>query len=502
MADNLPSKTLDSIVRRGLGLFRSAFPDLPMGIKRFLGRTSRGVSRQIWGLHKSVEDIDADIVPSAKTSDDILSEWAVLLGLPDGEGGYGRLKPTAASGGEAALTGVLGTAYADGLVATAEDGTTEIALSGAVTIAGTPPGFGSIPARFVAVTKGAVGNLQKGTVCTWQVPPSGADAKFTLTADMSGGLDTEDNPAVFGRIVSRLQTPPRGGVAEDYREWSEDVSGIVSVYVYPHRSGTGSVDVVIVGGGSGVDRVPSEDTRTATEAAIESQRPRGAASVDVVLPSTAVTGLLVRVRVTPSADKYDFDWNDTAASYTVDTGGYTAGPPATLRLNTLAPQSLKDAINAYKNAVGDKPRLQVLSTGAVVNAPIGCVDYADGGGRTTLTLETVTSAWTPPSNGNTVYAYGPVVATIAAGIKALADSLGPSRASGFADDQTPWQDKLTVSGLIGVAETAIDTDGTKLIEEVPVGGATINGAAVDVQGADNTTDGPELLYLRAAAVTQ
>lgn len=499
---NLPTKTLDSIVRRGLGLFRSAFPDLPMGTKRFLGRLSRAVSRNIWGLQKSIEDADADIVPSSKSSDDILSSWAELLGLPDGEGGYGRLKPKAASGGASTLTGVLGTVYADGMIATAEDGTTEIRLSGAVTIAGTPPGFGSAPASFVAVTKGTVGNLAVGTVCTWQDPPAGADATFTLTAELADGTDAEDNPSVFGRIVSRLQTPTRGGVAEDYREWLEGVDGVVDVFVYPRRSGTGTVDVVIVGGGSGADRVPTEATRLDADAALKAKRPVAAESVNVVLPTAAAGGRVVRLRVVPAADKYDFDWVDTGASYTVDAGGYAAGPPATLRLNTLAPTSLKTAVDAYKAGTGDAPRLQVLSTGIVINAPIGVVDYADAGGKTTLTLDTVTEAWTPPSDGDTVYAYGPVVATIAAGVQALANALGPSRVSGYGDDLTPWPDKLTLSGLIGVAEAAIDTDGTKLVDEVIAGGATIDGAAADVQGADNTDDGPELLYLGHVAITQ
>lgn len=498
MADTLPTKTLDGIVRRGLALFRSAF-DLPVGTKRFLGRMSRAVSRNMWGLHKAVEDVDADIVPSAKSSDDRLSQEAELLGLPDGEGGYGRLQPTVASGGAATLTGVLGTVFSDGLVAVAEDGTTEIALSGSVTIVGTPPGFGSIGGAFVAVTKGTVGNLPIGTVCTWQSPPAGADTTFTLTTALGGAIDTEDNPGVFSRIVSRLQTPPRGGVAEDYREWAESVGGIDAVYIYPCRSGTGTVDVVIAGGGSGTARVPTEATREAGAAALELLRPIGAESVNVVVPATN-TGHLVRVRIVPAATRYNFDWDDTAASYTVDL--YAPGPPATLRLNIIAPATLKTAIDTYNAGNGLAPRLQVVSTGSVINASIRAVAWSDGGGKTTLTLETVTAAWTTPTVGDTVYAYGPTVATIAAGVLALCDALGPSRVSGYGDDLTPWIDQLTVSGISAIAEGAIDTDGTKLIAKVLDGGATIDGAALDVQGSDATVLGPELLFLSHITITQ
>jgi hypothetical protein len=260
---------------------------------------------------------------------------------------------------------------------------------------------------------------------------------------------------------------------------------------------------VITAAGSGIGRVPSSAVKAEVEAAILKLRPVAASAVNVLLAVTT-SGHLVRVRVTVSSEKYAFDWIDTAGGpFTVDAGGYAAGPPATLRLNTIAPASLKAAIDAYKAAPTSvlAPRLQVLSTGSVINPPIHAVDYVDGGGKTTLTLESIPADWTAPSNGNSVYAYGPVVATIAAGILALCDGLGPSRISGFGDLIQPWTDILTIAGIIAVAENASDTDGTRLISNVPVGEATIDGFAADVQGADNST-APELLFLSHVAVTQ
>lgn len=499
---SLPTLSRDAVERRVLAFFRTAFDGLPLGVKRFLGRSARALSNNIWGLHNAIENIDADIVPSAKSSDDVLSDWAFTLGLPDGAGGYGRRVALASSGGVATLTGVLGTAYLDGSIAVAEDGTTEVALSGAVTIAGTPPGFGSVAgAKFVGVTTGVVSNLPVGSKLTWQNPPPGADVSFTLTSALTDGADVEDNPTLFARIITRLQTPPRGGVAEDFREWAESASGIVYAYIYGRRQGTGTVDVVVVTGGTGQGRIPSETQRAAADAAIQAARPIGAEQVNTLVPSMPnANGHVARVRVAPFASKYNFDWDDTADTYTVDL--YTPGPPATLRLNVLAPATLKAQIDAYAAGTAPAPRLQVLSTGSVINGSIGCVAWVDGGGKTTLTLETVTSKFTTPTVGDTVYAYGPAVATIAAGVLALADSLGPSRVSGYADSITPWHDRLTVSGLIGVAEAAIDTDGTSLIEEVLVNGATIDGVELDVRGADATvTTAPELLYWKHIAVT-
>ncbi len=496
----LPSKTLDEVVQRVTGYFRTSFEGLPLGSKKFLGRMARSMGLSIWGLQKAVEDLDKDIVPSPQMSDDVLSEWAALLGLPDGQGGLGRLLAVPASGGVATLTGVKGTSYTDGITATAEDGTTQIALSGAVAIPGSPPGFGSVSAQFVAVTAGSAGNLPIGTVCNWDSPPAGADGSFVLTSPLSDGLDLESNPAVYARIVSRLQTPPRGGVAEDFREWLAAVTGVVRTYVYPKRSGTGTVDAVIVGGGSGQARVPSASVQIAAQTELDANVPVGAEEATALLPyAPDDAGHLVVIEVEPAAARFDFDWDDRTGPFTVDT--YAAGSPATIKLNAVAPATLKAAVDAYIANTGLKPRLQVLSSGSVINIPIGVVAYDADLSQTTLTLETLPDTWVAPVAGDAVYAYGPVVATIAAGSLALCDALGPSRVSGFADAITPWSDKLTISGLTAVAEDAIDSDGTELIAEVAAGGITIDGVAADVRGTDGA-NGPELLYLSHVAVVR
>lgn len=509
----LPTQTLSAIIRRVIAPWRTSFPGYPLGPTKFLGRAARSVGLNIWGFQKAVEALDLDIVPSPQSSTDALSAWASLLGLPNGAGGYGRGVATTASGGVATLTGVKGTTYGAGLVATAEDGTTQIQLTSTVTIPGVGTGFGSVQASFASLTAGSVANLAATTVCSWQNPPIGADPTFTLSTGLSGANDTETNAACYGRIVSRLQTPPHGGNAQDLREWAQTIAGISYAYIYPRRSGTGTIDAVIVLAASGQARIPSVTQQNAVIAYYETQRPAGGEAINVLLPyMPTANGHTLRVRVIPTGttagntangSTYAFDWDDTGGPYTVDTGGYSAGPPATLRLNTIAPQSLKNAINAYLAGTGTKPRLQVLSTGGpAINLPIGVVAFADGGGKTTLTLDTVPSGWQSPSNGDTVYAYGPVVATIAAGELALCDALGSSRASNYGDPLTVWNDTLAVNQIARVAEDAIDTNGTPLVAEVPVGGATIDGAAVDVEAQDNTPNAPEVLFLAHVAVTQ
>ncbi len=495
----LPTQTLDAIKRRARAHFRTAFNGLPMGVRQFLGQTALAIALNIWGLQKSVEDIENDIVPSPHSSTNALQAWAVDLGLPDGAGGYGALLPTPATGGTASLTGALGTVYPNNATATAEDGITQIKLSGSVTIAGTPPGLGSITGEFIAVTTGTVGNLAAGTVCTWDSPPAGADPSFTLILPLEGGEDTETNPHLYGRIVTRLQNPPRGGVAEDYVLWAEEEAGISEVYVYPRRHGTGSVDVVIMQAGTGSGRIPSAAQLLAVQGFLDTEAPVAVEDAEAMLP-VASTARAVKVQVVPNGPDYAFDWDDGPSGSVVDTAGYAAGPPATITLTALAPASLKDAVDAYIAGVGVAPGLQVASTGAVTNPVVRVVSYVDGGGKTTLTLDTLPTDWVAPVATNKVYAHGPVVDIIAAGIVALVDALGPSRLSGFADPFHRWNDILAVNQIARVAEDAVDTDGTALIQLVPPGLATIDGAATDIQAADPYVTAPEFIRLSSVVV--
>jgi hypothetical protein len=137
------------------------------------------------------------------------------------------------------------------------------------------------------------------------------------------------------------------------------------------------------------------------------------------------------------------------------------------------------------------------------NPQVGVTAFVDGGGKTTLTLDTLPTGWTNPTPGDTVYAGGPVVAPIAAAIQALCDGLGPSRAGGLADPFNVWQDTLSINQIARVAEDTTDPSGNPYLLEVPVGGVTIDGVAADVQAADNLVgQSPELLYLKSVAVTQ
>lgn len=500
---SLPTVVWSTIQARGRAFFRTAFPGKPMGLKQFFGQLTRAVAINIWSGQKTLEALSQDIVPQPQSSSLALSMWAWLLGLPDGDGDYGRLKPTLAAGGAASLTGEQGTSFPDGATATAEDGTTQIELSGTVAIAGSS-GLGSVDGVFVAVTLGTVGNLPIGTVMTWDSPPSGADPTFTLTSALAGAIDEETNAAVYQRIVQRLQFPPQGGNATDYERWAQLAAAITGIYVYPRRDGTGTVDIVITTAGHGTARVPSEALRVLAQAFIDENRPAAADASTVYVPQV-YDGHVVRVRVEPT-NANPFDWGADApgTAYTVAASGYTAGPPAKIKLTALAPDSLTAAVAAYIAGTATAPRIQVLSTdGAAVNPPIRVVSIATVAGPVSeLTLETLPTAWTAPSDGDTIYPYGTLVGVIAPLLETYIDGLGPSRESGFANEFDEWDDTIRVNQLSRVAEDAVDATGAPYVIEVIDEGAMIDGAETNVQASDDSPGAPEMLWAKHIAVTQ
>jgi len=175
----------------------------------------------------------------------------------------------------------------------------------------------------------------------------------------------------------------------------------------------------------------------------------------------AANGLTTRTRIVPYPAGA-FEWDDTSGGpFTVDT--WVAGPPATLKLNTLAPASLKNAIDA-----GLKPRLQVVSTSAnPVNGLVRATAWVDGGGKTTLTLENpLPSDFVAPIVGDAVHAGGPAVIPVATAQLAYVNGLGPSRASGYADPNDAWNDTVETEQLARIALDAADGSGNPLAKNI------------------------------------
>ena len=500
MAITIP--TLAAIQAQVIAYFSTRFPGRDLGSEAWLGKQARALSMALLLVERSVQDADYDGSPTERTSTAALDTWAFIFGVPKNTGGYGRNDPSAASGGAGTLSGVNGTIFPDATPLLASDGVTRVRTSGAVTIPGVPPGSGTVAAQFVATTTGIAGNLAVGSVLTFVSPPAGADATVVLTSPLTGGLDRESDANLLARIYARLQQPPRGGAAIDYRFWSESASpAVLRGYVYPNRGGTGTVQVVIMSGGSGLARVPSLAVQTTVEAYVNLRRPVTVEEFRALRAGTAPTGMRILARLRPAVAKYNFDWDDTAAVYS--TTAYVAGPPAVLTITPAAPASLKDAVT-----FGLRPRIQVeASSGPTNPLSVRVTAFNDIllGLSTQLTLENpLPVGFVAPAILDRVHAGGPIVGTIAPALLAYVDGLGPSRARGHADANDLWEDTCAIARLTETALDAVDpADGARLASNLAVvGGMTIDGIVADRIGIGDLNGAPELLYARRVVVTQ
>jgi len=482
-----------------LARYANRFTDKDTSAESFLGKLSRAEGQALWTIQKKLERISLDSIPQQGTTYAILASWATVLGLSDGAGGYGPLKAVAASGGVGTATGTPAAAIPDGRSVVGGDGVTLFAVNGAAVVGA----GGTVPVNLVATTPGLAGNLGVGAKVRFVSPPAGVQATISITGALSGGLDAELPSALLARILRRLQIPPRGGIANDYRTWLEQDAvdlatgvqlAITRAFIYPLRSGTGTVDSVIIQGGSGTARGYGGSTSVSTKAQayLETVRPEPVEGASVAPPSMS-GGRALTVHVNPIAllSVNDFEFNAVSGGpYTVAAAGTTS---VTLNANCT---DLDTQVNTNLR----HPRIQVCVTGEVL--PFIAKVTAYNPGTKVATLDTAFT--TLPTVGDAVYAGSVMVTPIAQAVVDLVDGLGPSRASGCLDSNDYWNDTLEIVQLASAAINVLDASGRPYAvnlsanPQIAVGGGA--AAALDVRAADNGLGAPELLYLKSVRI--
>ncbi len=521
-------------------------PELSGSPTAFAGEQAGAFAQLTQSVSGNVDRALKDSPPSAVSSGQGLDNWAIAEGISDGTGagGYGRRGATFAQGATGYLLADLGTSFpgasaGPGYQQATAAGVT-LRLRDTVTIAGSPPGTGQVLGTWdadptVAASAGTAGNLLAGTVLQLLSPPGTAQSQVTLQTGMTiQGQPQESNSSLLTRLLNKMQRPPNGGNGTDYKDWAEnptDANGApltqtqLFAFIYPNYYGGGTPLVVVLQSGTGQARLlpdlelASISTYINGSTLTEGQRPVSLGAVVLTGYMPAVRGLVCRARCIPATQVQAFDWVRATTSYTVNsktvaslpTWATDAGANVVLELQTLAPLSLKDAIDAQSS-----PHVQVdtrdVSTllGPVIPEQWPAVAYLDATGRTSLALRVPMVAnfddWVQV--GNDVYSGGPIVVPVATNIDATIDQNGPSRQSGLADPAQSWQDVVGVSTISTAAENTTASDGiTKLVVRCVAGGVTIGVGATgtpsaqDVPATDNTINGPEVLYAGRILVT-
>jgi len=515
LGDTLPTR--DEIFAAAIAYFQVAHRDPitgaspPLGPRSFLGQEARALANLLSDVLGSVKSSDDDAIPGTyidslgvtrtRNSSINLDNWAYTLGLPSSVAGkFGRKSAQAGSGGVCAgvygASGTVGVMVSTGDQLTDPSGLVIVKIRSGVTI----PMAGYITITIDAETTGLKGNLPVGTVLRWSSAPPGLAATVTLTTAISGGYDIEDDVTLAMRIITKLQSPLRGGTAADYRFWYEnsfDSAGlpiaISRSYPFPGRNGTGTIDNVITQAGSGSSRDPGATVATAAHTYVETVRPVGDGGQRAVRPyfDPAQT-LAIRVRVLP-ATGYAFDWDDSQGQSPATTSTTSPFPGSAIHLNTTtAPANLEAAFVA-----GNQPRIAITwgdnplpfiarVTARANNTPSG---------KCTLTLDTALPY--ALSTAESVYAAGPAVMPVALAVLNYVDNVGPSRSSGYAPSTDIWEDYVSVARIAKAAILAVDAAGQQVCVTSPnvgdIAGTTKPGVLIKV-GSGSETAADFVLY--------
>lgn len=495
--------TLDTLTQAVLGYFRAEFPNRDLSDTSWLGKQARSIALALLGLYQSVQDAARDNIPSDETSSARLDEFAALFGLSNGAGSYGRKGATASAGGAGTVTysgaGPFPYVLAAGTTLTASDGVTIVELTSSLSFGSA----GSLTGAFDAVTTGTAGNLALGSVLTWVSPPAGLTSSVTLTTGMSGGTAQESDGDLLTRILDRLQNPPKGGTAADWRAWAEGVTGVDAAYVYPRRDGTGTVRVVATQAGTGTGRQLASVSAITT--AIDDVRPvtvEGYTVSTPYMPSGAALVISARPLLTALAATWDLD--ESAGPFTVASSTST-----TVTLNA----NWADITTQLSN--GKKPRILLKSnagTPAYIYQLATISSYNSGTFTATISAcvaasvgsaSASSSSWAVnPSAGDAVYAGSAATQAIADAIIAYVDALGPSKASGYADTTTTqaWDDTARIDQLYRVILDVTDSSGRDYAYDLSA--LTLNGGSSNVTASDDGVNAPQCLYVSQVVVRQ
>jgi uncharacterized phage protein gp47/JayE len=160
-----------------------------------------------------------------------LERWASIWGL--------TRRPATAAIGSIAVTGTAGAVVPAGAEFQRVDGVRYQATEGATLAAD-----GTATVAVEAETLGTTSNAVTGTQVTTVTALAGVVAQATVAAPgLAGGADQETDAQLRTRLLARIQTPPHGGTADDYVDWTLEVPGVTRVWVAPLGQGAGTVVV-------------------------------------------------------------------------------------------------------------------------------------------------------------------------------------------------------------------------------------------------------------------
>lgn len=232
---------------------------------------ARMVAGLTHGLHGHLAWVARQIIPDTADGD-FLERWAGLFSV--------FRKAAVGAEGPADFTGTDATVIPAATLVRRSDGTEYETLEEATIASGTA----QVSVR--ATVAGATSNAAAGTKLALVSPISGIDAEATVAAGgLVGGADIEDDVALRGRLITRMQGPPQGGAADDYEQWALEVAGVTRAWPLANHLGLGTVGLTFVLDEDPVTIIPNAEKLAEVDDLVQGRRPVTAA-VTVFAPTT------------------------------------------------------------------------------------------------------------------------------------------------------------------------------------------------------------------------
>lgn len=397
-------------------------------------RLGRVVSGAVWAIVAKLLFVVKQALPDA-TDTSFQDRWGSIYS-------FKRLQPTGSSGTNAlTVTGTVGAGPLDNAQLAHADGT----LYHVTTIGAVIGGGGSVTVSVAADSKGSATNKGIGEILTFVSPPTNVAAQATVAVKLTGGIDLEGPDPYSIRLQAHIGDPPEGGAIHDYLEWALTIAGVTTAYVWAHRRGAGTMDVAVLGEGTGAARVPSAAVLTAVDDYIESVRPGNVR--DFLVLTTTPVAQDVQATIDIDTTIYKWDWDDLGAGYTITAFDSTA---KTITAAT-APVSVIAGV-----------RLTVNGEEARVTSRLGDV--------LTLSFDTDHEgnavAWFTfgiSVGVDQIRASGDLVRPVRFAIMDLFNTLGPARSTW---SETSWLDQLKLTKLVAAITDVAGVDDTTITTPV------------------------------------
>lgn len=464
MSLTFPTKL--TIFQNQLAVIKGYLPDRNAGFLSELFILAKSHAHGYFQLHRTADRVLRALFPPT-TYGIYLDALAVMFGVDNGAGGFGRKQ---AAGSTGALANNV-TSTGNGTVNTGDELTDTGGLRYQVT--GGPYTFVGVETKAVsvaAIDDGAATNLEIGAVLSFVSPPTNIEEDTVLIKDLDGGRDRELDPALRKRLLSRTQNPSISG---NDLQWQRVIQSITEAtvrgYVWPKRinGSPGTVDyAALQEGESGAARLLSAALILAVDAKVVEGLPVRQMRQSRQLTVAVETGVMLisfALDTTAGAD-LETDWDSLLADAKV--ASEISGDPSITADKDL--DAVLPIIAAGVDAQGRSYRVFLRGEERKI------VTFTPPGDKRKLFIDAAFSF--TPSVSDHIMAGGGIQQAAWDAVQLYADGLGPERGPDASTTIPEWDDTIRVQRIneaingvnIAVLETTVvDIFGGGAVDKAP-----------------------------------